>query len=256
MMQMTGKDKGVDASVRVALVTGAARRIGAAIVRTLHAEGWNVVVHAQSSIAAARALTDTLNAARADSAVAVRADLRDAAQIERLADEAYARWQRLDALVNNASTYYRTPFGSITPAQVDDLLATNLRAPLLLIQACMARLADGGSIVNIVDTQARRGVPGFAPYIAAKAGLWTLTQTLALELAPRLRVNGVAPGHMIWAATPTLSAAEQARELARVPLRRLGGADEVARAVRWLLSAEAGYVTGVVLPVDGGLRLT
>ncbi|MFA5940007.1 MAG: SDR family oxidoreductase [Sinimarinibacterium sp.] len=240
----------------VVLVTGAARRIGAAIARTLHADGWNVAVHAQSSIAAARALVDELNAARADSAAALRADLRDAAQVERLAGEAHARWQRLDALVNNASTYYRTPFGAITAAQIDDLLATNLRAPLLLTQACAARLADGGSVINIVDTQARRGVPGFAPYIAAKAGLWTLTQTLALELAPRLRVNGVAPGHMIWAPTTVLNTAEQARELERVPLRRLGGADEIARAVRWLLSADAAYMTGVVLPVDGGLSLT
>lgn len=241
----------------VVLITGAARRIGAAIARTLHAEGWNVLVHAQSSIAAARVLASELNATRADSAAALCADLRDAAQVERLAKEAHARWQRLDALVNNASTYYRTPFGAITAAQVDDLLATNLRAPLLLTQACAGRLADGGSVINIVDTQARRGVPGFAPYIAAKAGLWTLTQTLALELAPRLRVNGVAPGHMIWAATPTaLNATEQARELERVPLRRLGGAEEIARTVRWLLSADAGYVTGVVLPVDGGLRLT
>ncbi|MEQ1440387.1 SDR family oxidoreductase [Fontimonas sp. SYSU GA230001] len=238
------------------LITGAARRIGAAIARALHADGCNVLIHARGSIAEAHALVSELNAARADSATALCADLREAAQIERLAAAAHARWQRLDALVNNASTYYRTPFGSIGAEQIDDLLATNLRAPLLLAQACAARLADGGSIVNIIDAQARHGVPGFAPYIAAKAGLWTLTQTLALELAPRLRVNGVAPGHMVWATSTALSAAEQARELQRVPLRRLGGADEVARAVRWLLSADAAYVTGVVLPVDGGLRLS
>lgn len=239
----------------VVLVTGAARRIGAAIVRTLHADGWNVVIHAQASIDQARALADALNAQRAGSAEALQADLRDADQIERLAVSAQARWNRLDALVNNASSYQRTPSGTVTASQIDDLLATNLRAPLLLTQACAARMADGGAVVNIVDAQARRALPGFAPYIAAKAGLWSLTETLAAELAPRIRVNGVAPGHMIWATSTQLSDTEQAAELARVPLGRLGGGDEVARAVKYLLSADAAYVTGVVLPVDGGLTL-
>ncbi len=239
----------------VVLVTGAARRIGAAIVRRQHAEGWNVVIHARSACDEAAALAAELNALRPDSAAVECAELRDAAQIDRLAAAAHARWGRLDALVNNASSYYRTPLGRLSAAQLDELLAVNLRAPLLLTQACAARMGEGAAIVNIIDAQVRSPTPGYSAYIAGKGGLWTLTEALALELAPRIRVNGVAPGHMIWATQTDLSAAEQQAELARVPLRRLGGADEIARAVRHLLSAEAAYITGAVLPVDGGLSL-
>lgn len=243
------------ARTKVALVTGAARRIGAAIADTLHSDGWNVVVHAHTSIGAARELAESLNARRPDSAVAVAADLRDAAAIEPLAKAAHARWQRLDALVNNASSYQRTPLGAIGVAQIDELVASNLRAPLLLIQACAPLMGEGGAIVNIVDALLRRPMPGFAPYYAAKAGLASLTETLALELAPGIRVNGVAPGHMLWATGNEMSAAQQDAELARIPMQRLGGGEEIARAVRYLLSAEAAYVTGSILPVDGGLRL-
>lgn len=239
----------------VVLVTGAARRIGAAIVRSLHADGWNCVIHANRSHAEGCALADALNAARADSAAVERADLREAGAIERLAAVAQARWGRLDALVNNASSYYRTPLGTITAEQIDELVASNLRAPLLLIQACAARMRAGGAVVNIVDAQLQRPMVGYSAYYAAKAGLRMLTETLALELAPRIRVNGVAPGHMIWATHGDMSEAEQKVELARIPLGRLGGAEEVARAVRYLLSADAAFVTGAVLPVDGGLRL-
>ncbi|MES0873243.1 pteridine reductase [Sinimarinibacterium thermocellulolyticum] len=252
---MASKDNGAGVLARVALITGAARRIGAAIATALHGHGWNVVLHAHASIDAARALAQTLDARRAGSAIALDADLRDARQIETVAQAAHARWQRLDALVNNASSYYRTPLGSITAAQIDELLASNLRAPLLLSQACVPLLADGGAIVNVVDALLRRPMRGFAPYYAAKAGLASLTETLALELAPRIRVNGVAPGHMLWATSDALTTTQQDAELARIPLRRLGGADAIAQAVRYLLSDDAAYVTGAVLPVDGGLRL-
>lgn len=242
-------------SSRVVLVTGAARRIGAVIAQTLHADGWNVVVHAHTSIDAARKLAESLNARRPDSAAVLGADLRDPAAIEPLAKAAHARWQRLDALVNNASSYQRTPLGAITAARIDELVASNLRAPLLLIQACMPLLGEGGAVVNIVDALLHKPMTGFAPYYAAKAGLASLTETLALELAPRIRVNGVAPGHMLWASGNEMSEAQQDAELARIPMQRLGGGDEIARAVRYLLSAEAAYVTGAILPVDGGLRL-
>jgi pteridine reductase len=240
---------------RVVLITGAARRIGAAIAEILHADGWSVVVHAHTSMDAALELATRLNAQRPDSAEALAADLRDAAAIEALAHTAHARWQRLDALVNNASSYHRTPLGSITAAQIDELTASNLRAPLLLTQACVPLLGDGGGVVNIVDALLHKPMRGFAPYYAAKAGLASLTETLALELAPRIRVNGVAPGHMLWADSSALSEDQQDAELARIPLARLGGAVEIARAVRYLLSSDAAYVTGAVLPVDGGLRL-
>ena len=238
----------------VAMVTGAAVRVGAAIAETLHAQGFRVVIHCRHSRAEAEALAARLNAARADSAAVLAADLIDLPALPAFARAARARWGRLDALVNNASSYFRTPLAAVTPAQFSDLIGSNLAAPLFLSQACAA-FPELRGIVNIVDVHARRPRAEYAPYFAAKAGLWTLTEALAVELAPRVRVNGVAPGHMIWAANPTLTPQQQAAELARIPLGRLGGADEVAKAVAFLLSAASDYMTGAVLPVDGGLRL-
>jgi pteridine reductase len=240
----------------VILITGAARRIGAAIARTLHAGGARVVLHYRSSSADAEPLARALDAARPGSTALVAADLLDVAAIDRLACEAHAQWGRLDALVNNASSYFATELATLTEAQFDDLVGTNLKAPLFLSRACAPLLADGGSIVNILDIHARKPLKGFAPYLAAKGGLWTLTEALALELAPRLRVNGVAPGHMMWATDPQFSPERAQSELQRVPMGRLGGEEEVARAVKFLLSPEAGYINGAVLPVDGGLRLS
>lgn len=243
-------------SPRTVLVTGAARRVGAAIVRMQHAAGWNVIIHAHRSFADAQALAAELEALRPDSARALHANLAEASALAPLARAAQACFGRLDALVNNASTYYKTPLGTIDAAQIDDLVASNLRAPLLLTQACAPLLADGGSIVNLLDTQVRRPQPPFAAYYAAKAGLWVQTEALALELAPRLRINGVAPGHTLWTDDGSgIEYHEQAAELARIPLGRLAGAIEIARAVRFLLSDDAGYITGAILPVDGGLRL-
>jgi pteridine reductase len=240
---------------KTVLITGAGQRIGAAIARELHADGWRVLIHARRSTQQAAQLADELEARRKDSAQAVQGDLLGAGHIEELARLAEQRWGRLDALVNNASSYFKTPLGSITPAQLDDLLGSNLRAPLLLTQAC-ARFDTLAAVVNILDVHAHKPMRGYPAYLAAKAGLWSLTEALALELAPRVRVNGVAPGHMIWATNNTMSEAQKSAELARVPLARLGGGEEVAKAVRFLLSADAAYITGAVLPVDGGLRLT
>lgn len=243
-------------SGKVALITGAARRIGASIAEELHAAGWRVLIHYRGSADAARALEARLEAARPQSAHALQADLADALALEQLAQQAHAQWGRLDALINNASVYYPTPFGQISATQFDDLAASNLRAPLLLTQACAPLMTDGAAVVNIVDALARQPARGFAPYHAAKSGLWTLTEAMALELAPRIRVNGVAPGHMLWPEYAELSEEQQRRELSRVPLGRLGGAQEIARCVRFLLSDDASYITGAVLPVDGGVRLT
>lgn len=241
---------------KVVLITGAARRIGAAVARELHGAGWNVVLHAHRSYDEVVALAAELDALRPDSAHADRADLRDTVQLEALAREAASRWQRLDALVNNASTFYPTPLGSVTPEQFEDLVGSNLRAPLFLTQSCVAHMRQGGSVLNIIDVHARRPQRGFAAYTAAKAGLWALTEALALELAPRVRVNGIAPGHMMWPQDETTLDDSQRRfELGRIPLGRLGGAQEIARAARFLLSEEAAYMTGAIVPVDGGLRL-
>ncbi len=240
----------------VVLITGAARRIGAVIAQTLHGDGWNVVIHAHRSAAEGERLVAALNTQRADSAQLLTADLGAAAALESLAQAAHARWRRLDALVNNASSYFKTPLGTLTAAQLDDLLSSNLRAPLLLTQACFPLFGEQGAVVNIVDTQVRRPHPPFTAYFAAKAGLWAQTEALALEMAPRVRVNAVAPGHTLWADHDGgIAAAEQPEELARIPLRRLASPDDIARAVRFLLSDQASYITGAILPVDGGLRL-
>jgi pteridine reductase len=240
----------------VALVTGGARRVGAAIVRELHGAGMNVVIHCRGSLDAAVALIDELNDIRRDSAVVLAADLADSETLPKLAANAQARWGRLDALVNNASSYRRTPVGSITAADFDDLITSNFKAPLLLTQACVPLFGQrGGAVVNILDTLAQHARPGFAPYNAAKAALWSLTETLAVELAPKVRVNAVAPGHILWAETTQLSEAQKAGELSQIPMGRLGHPEEIARAVRLLLSPESAYLNGVILPVDGGLRL-
>lgn len=240
---------------KTVLITGAARRIGAAIAGRLHAEGWNLVLHAHRSQADAEALGQALNQRRADSAVVELADLRDAAAIERLAAAAAGHWGSLDALVNNASSYYATPLPGLTAAAIADLVGTNLQAPLLLTQACLPFFAEGAAVVNLIDVGARRPRAGYSAYCAAKAGLWAATEALALELAPRLRINGVAPGYALWAEADGWDAAQQAAALAAVPLRRLGGAEPVAETVAFLLSPAAAFIHGAVVPVDGGLHL-
>lgn len=238
----------------VALVTGAARRIGAAIARELHAAGMNVAIHYRASGAEARALAAELNQARPDSAHCLKANLLSVAQLRKLAEQAQERWGRLDALVNNASSYYRTPLAELSEDDFDDLIGSNLKAPLFLTQACAARMKRG-AVVNIADVYAQRPRKGFAAYCAAKAGLMSLTESLARELAPDIRVNAVAPGHILWSPHTVMSDAQRQAEIARVPLARMGDPGEIARAVRFLLSPTSAYITGVVLPVDGGLRL-
>ena len=241
---------------RAVLITGAAKRIGAAIARRLHADGALVVVHCHRSRDAAEQLAGELNAVRAGSCAIVQADLLETAALPRLAEDAARAFGRLDFLVNNASSFYATPLGTIAPGQWEDLIGTNLRAPLFLAQAAAAHLrAARGAIVNVVDIHAERPLPDFVVYSVAKAGLAGLTRSLAIELGPDVRVNGVAPGAILWPeGGQHFSPSERARITEQTPLERIGTPEDVAGAVKYLLF-DAPFVTGEILAVDGGRRL-
>lgn len=237
---------------RVVLVTGAARRVGAEIARVLHATGATVVLHYRQSGEEAEALAAALIALRPGSATTLQADLLNPGTAERLVAEVLDRHGRLDGLVNNASSFFPTPVGRITEAEWDDLIGSNLKAPLFLIQAAAEALARaGGAVVNIVDIHAERPLAGYPVYSAAKAGLVGLTRAMAIELAPRVRVNGVSPGAIQWPEDGQFSAAERSAIERHTLLRRIGSPADIAGAVRFLL-LEAPYVTGQILAVDGG----
>lgn len=239
----------------VALITGAGRRVGAVIARTLHAAGYDLALHYRSSIDAARALADELEQQRPASTLLLQAELAELATLAPLIEQLLAHYGRLDALVNNASAFYATPVDSATPAQWNELFASNVQAPFFLSQAALPALrAAGGSIVNLVDIYAERPLADYPLYCMAKAALAAMTRSLALDLGPEVRVNGVAPGAVMWPSEGK-SAAEQAAMLARTPLHRAGGPQDVAGAVLWLLR-DAPYVTGQILRVDGGRTLT
>jgi pteridine reductase len=246
-------------SEKAVLVTGSARRVGAATVRALHTAGCRVVVHCNQSRKEADALATELNAIRAKSAAVVQGDLLASNALKGLVDQAYSCFGRLDGLVNNASMFRATPMGQIDEDDWLELMGSNLKAPLFLSQAASGYLRDtGGAIVNIIDIHTERPLRQFAVYNAAKAGLAGLTRSLALELAPQVRVNGVSPGAIIWPDTPGSDAdyppEERARITQQIPLQRTGSAEDIAGAVKFLL-LDAPYVTGQILAVDGGREL-
>ncbi len=239
---------------RSVLVTGGAKRLGAAMARRLHAAGASVVVHYHRSRPAADELVAELNAARAGSALAVRGDLLDVGALPALVDETIQRYGRLDVLINNASTFYPTPVGTITAAQFEDLVGTNLRAPLFLSQAAAPALRETqGLILNLVDIHARRPLKAHPVYSAAKAALAMLTKSLARELGPEVRVNGIAPGPVLWPERE-LEAALKAEIIAKTALKRPGSPADIARTALFL-ATEAPYVTGQIVVVDGGRSL-
>jgi pteridine reductase len=233
------------------LVTGAARRVGAAIARTLHTAGANVLLHYRTSATAAESLARALNDARAQSARALQADLLDANQLAPLIAAAIGAFGRLDVLVNNASTFYPTPMGAITAHDWDDLMGTNVKAPLFLSQAAAPALRkSGGLIINLVDIHGMRPLKRFAVYCTAKAALAMLTRSLARELAPQVRVNGIAPGPIMWAEDAP-DPQMKAKIISQTLLQRQGSPDDIARTALFL-AAEAPYITGQILAVDGG----
>lgn len=237
---------------RVVLVTGAGRRLGAGIAKTLHAAGCRIAVHYRKSGPEAHALCAELNAARPESALAFEADLLDTTAIKALVASVASHFGRLDGLVNNASSFFPTPLGEINESAWHDLVGSNLKAPLFLCQAAAPYLrASRGSVVNIVDIHAERPLAAYPIYCAAKAGLVGATRAMALELAPGVRVNGVAPGAILWPEDGQFSPQERDAIVEHTLLKREGCADDIAVAVRFLL-LEAHYVTGQILAVDGG----
>lgn len=238
-------------SGQTALITGGARRIGAQIARTLHAAGARVVIHYHHSQREAQALAAELEDVRAGSTAAVACNLLDTAALPRLVDVSRERFGALHLLINNASTFYPTPVGQITPEQWDDLIGTNVRAPLFLTQAAAPSLRQShGSVLNIVDIHGQRPLRDHAVYSTAKAALIMLTRALARELAPEVRVNAVAPGAILWPESG-IDASRKEKIQSNTPLARSGSPEDIARAALFF-ATEAPFVTGQVLTVDGG----
>jgi len=242
--QLTGK---------TIIVTGGARRVGAAICARLHAAGANLVIHYRTSNREVRGLTRRLHAARADSVHCVRADLLDADAPSQIVRSALECFGRIDGLINNASSFFATPIGRCSLDAWHDLMTTNLRAPFFLAQAARAELVRrNGVVVNIVDIHAERPLVGHLVYSMAKAGLVAFTRGLAAELGPRVRVNAVAPGAIAWPESGELAKPSVQDEiLRRTPLERIGRPDDIAKAVEFFLVGSP-YVTGQILAVDGG----
>lgn len=236
------------------LITGAARRIGADCARFLHERGFNVCLHYRKSEIEALALCRHFNAVRAGSAVVIKADLLRLDDLRRLALEADCAWDGIDALVNNASSFYPGPFGQVTDPDWETLLGCNLKAPFFLSQALLSSLRrKSGCIVNLIDIHAERGLPGYPVYTIAKAGLAAMTRTLAKELGPSVRVNGIAPGAILWP-EKIMSDEQKQTILDRVPLNRCGDPVDIAKALFFLIN-DADYMTGQIIAIDGGRSL-
>lgn len=239
----------------VALLTGAAKRVGATIARHLHREGFDLTIHYRSSDEEAEALRDELVHERPSSVQLLRAELLDEDAPERLVRATLEHWKRLDLLVNNASLFYATKFGEVTRAQWDELIGINLRVPFFLAQEAAEALRESsGAVVNIVDIYAERPLKAFPVYSVAKAGLAMMTKSLARELGPAVRVNAIAPGAILWPDQGTSDKTQQ-KIIARTALKRQGSPEDLAKAVLYL-ARDADYVTGQTITVDGGRTLT
>ena len=241
----------------VVLITGAARRIGACIARRLHQSQYRIIIHYQHSAAEAEVLSGELNNLRAESACTIRADLCDIPSVQALASSSIERWGRLDALVNNASSFYPTPLPTANLDQWQALFGSNLQGPFFLCQALAKELiARRGSIVNIADIHARQPLREHSIYCMAKAGNLMLTKTMAKELAPQVSVNGIAPGVILWPENDNSPNAEKDQQnmLNKIPLNRMGMPDDIAQLAHFLTTSP-GYINGQTIAVDGGKHL-
>ena len=249
------KDRDASLTGKTVLITGGARRVGAAIGRMLHGAGANLVVHYRKSANEVAQLADELNSLRPKSVVTFQADLLDLGKLPALVEFAVRSFGSLDVLVNNASTFYPTKIGEITPAAWDDLLGTNLKVPLFLSQAAAPALKkSGGLILNIVDIHALRPLRNYTVYCAAKAGLHMVTRSLAKELGPEVRVNGISPGPVLWPEHDGDSAT-RAKIIQRTILQKMGTPEDIARTALFF-AAQAPFITGQILAVDGGRSVT
>ena len=241
-------------SNKVALVTGAAQRIGAQLARALHARSYNVIIHYNRSAQAALAIADELNARRENSAKALAADITDVDAVQTLARAAMTAWGRVDVLINNASTYYPTPWQEATANDWDRLVGSNLKGPFFLTQALLPELSQRrGCVINMIDIAAERPAPEFSLYCMAKAGLAMLTKSLAVDCGRTLRVNGIAPGAILWPEAE-LGADEKQRMLDKIPAGSIGHPDDIVRTALFLIE-DAPYINGQIIAVDGGLHL-
>ena len=239
----------------VALITGGAKRVGAVIARTLHTAGYDLALHCRHSVNEANALAAELTAQRANSTLVLQAELADTRNLPRLIDATLTRYGRLDALVNNASAFYPTPIDTASVEQWNELFASNAQAPFFLAQAALPALRTAhGAIVNLVDIYAERSIANYPIYVMAKGALVAMTRTLALDLAPDIRVNGIAPGAVMWPSDGK-SYDDQQAMMARTPLGRAGTPEDVAGTVLWLLR-DAPFVTGQIIRVDGGRSIS
>lgn len=240
----------------VALVTGAAHRLGEQTARTLHARGWNLVIHYRSREEQANSVIEDMNRQRPDSACALQADLSQTPALNRLASEAVEHWGRLDALVNNASVFFPTPTAEATEDDWDTILNTNLRAPFFLLQACLTELRrNRGSVVNLIDIYSERPIDDHPLYCASKAGLAALTRSWAKDLAPEVRVNGVSPGAILWPEGEAgMDPSAQRAILDKTPMARTGNPDDIAETIAFLI-CDAPFITGQIVAVDGGRSL-
>ncbi|MBT3137035.1 pteridine reductase [Alteromonas sp. ALT199] len=237
----------------VALITGAAKRIGAAMACKLHSEGYRVIIHYGHSKNDAFALAEKLNSQRANSATCLQANLCDSDEVNALGQGALNVWGQLDVLVNNASSFYPTPVGNISQDDWDSLVGSNVKGPLFLSQALAPALeANKGCIINMVDMHIDRPLPKHSVYLMAKSGLASLTQSLAIDLAPKVRVNGIAPGAILWPERE-MDDAEKDKLLSSIPLGELGTPEDIANTLSFLISAP--YITGQIIYVDGGRGL-
>jgi pteridine reductase len=253
---MSGKNVENSLQNKVILITGGAKRVGASICRLLHANGANLMIHYRSSVKEARALQAELNLQRPNSVAIIQGDLLNLAILPSLVHESIQHFGRLDVLINNASSYYPTEIGDIKDEQWQDLMGSNLKAPLFLAQAAADELRkQHGCIINITDMHVERPKKGYIIYSVAKAGLVTLTKSLAHEFSPDVRVNAVAPGPVMWPEdNPQFDELYRQRVISQTLLKRIGEPNDIAKAVKFLIQ-DAPFITGQIIAVDGGRSL-